>query len=90
MFEVHALDGTTSSALEVKQCQACSARGAVSAGIHYCLGAALARAEGQIVFDSLLDRYSKIEPAWSDDAPLRYRDNLVLRGLEALPVRLLA
>jgi cytochrome P450 len=60
-----------------------------SAGIHYCLGAALARAEGQIVFDSLLDRYSKIEPAWSDDEPLRYRDNLVLRGLEALPVRLL-
>jgi cytochrome P450 len=61
-----------------------------SAGIHYCLGAALARAEGQIVFESMLDRYSKIEPAWSDDEPLRYRDNLVLRGLEALPVRLLA
>jgi cytochrome P450 len=61
-----------------------------SAGVHYCLGAALARAEGQIVFDSLLDRYSKIEPAWSDDKTLRYRDNLVLRGLETLPVRLLA
>jgi hypothetical protein len=61
-----------------------------SAGIHYCLGAALARAEGQIVFESLLDRYTTIEPAWSDDQPLRYRDNLVLRGLEALPVRLLA
>ena len=61
-----------------------------SAGIHYCLGAALARAEGQIVFDSLLDRYSTIEPAWSDDNTLRYRDNLVLRGLETLPVRLLA
>jgi cytochrome P450 len=59
-----------------------------SAGIHYCLGAALARAEGQIVFDSLLDRYSTIEPAWSDAEPLRYRDNLVLRGLEALPVTL--
>lgn len=56
-----------------------------SAGIHYCLGAALARAEGQIVFDSLLDRYSTIEPASTE---LTYRDNLVLRGLEALPVRL--
>ena len=56
-----------------------------SAGIHYCLGAALARAEGQIVFDSLLDRYATIEPAWTE---LTYRDNLVLRGLEALPVRL--
>jgi cytochrome P450 len=60
-----------------------------SAGIHYCLGAALARAEGQIVFDSLFDRYSSIEPAWTDEAPLRYRDNVILRGLEALPVRLL-
>jgi hypothetical protein len=61
-----------------------------SAGIHYCLGAALARAEGDIVFDSLLNRYSTIEPAWTDENPLVYRDNLVLRGLEALPVRLVA
>ena len=60
-----------------------------SAGIHYCLGAALARAEGHIVFGSLLDRYSTIEPAWTDDAPPAYRDSLVLRGLESLPVRLL-
>ena len=59
-----------------------------SAGIHYCLGAALARAEGDIVFDSLLNRYKSIEPAWTDADPLRYRDNLVLRGLEALPVHL--
>ena len=58
-----------------------------SAGIHYCLGAALARAEGQIVFDSLIDRYSTIEPAWTADAPPAYRDSLVLRGLESLPVR---
>jgi cytochrome P450 len=59
-----------------------------SAGIHYCLGAALARAEGQIVFDSLLSRYTTIEPAWSDDSPPAYRDSLVLRGLETLPVQL--
>ena len=59
-----------------------------SAGIHYCLGAALARAEGHIVVDSLLNRYPTIEPAWTDDAPPKYRDSLVLRGLEALPVRL--
>ena len=59
-----------------------------SAGIHFCLGAALARAEGHIVFDSLLNRYSTIEPAWTDDAPPKYRDSLVLRGLETLPVRL--
>ena len=47
-------------------------------GVHHCLGAALARAEGQIVFDSLIDRYAAIEPAWTDEAPLRYRNNLVL------------
>jgi hypothetical protein len=59
-----------------------------SAGIHYCLGASLARTEGQIVFGSLLDHYRDIEPAWSDESVLRYRDNVVLRGLETLPVRL--
>jgi len=54
-------------------------------GIHYCLGAALARAEGQVVFDRLLDRFPTVEPAWGDDPP-RYRDSIVLRGLESLPV----
>ncbi|HTD50491.1 MAG TPA: cytochrome P450 [Acidimicrobiia bacterium] len=56
-------------------------------GIHYCLGAALARAEGQVVFDRLLDRFAVIEPAWGDERP-RYRDSIVLHGLESLPVRL--
>ena len=32
------------------------------AGIHFCLGAALARAEGHVVFDRLLDRFPVIEP----------------------------
>jgi cytochrome P450 len=57
-----------------------------SAGIHYCLGAALARAEGDILFNRLLDTFPTIEPAWGDT--LTYRDNLVLRGLESLPVHL--
>jgi cytochrome P450 len=56
------------------------------AGIHYCLGAALARAEGAVVFDRLLDRFSVIEPAWGDQRPA-YRDTIVLHGLESLPVR---
>ena len=55
------------------------------AGIHYCLGAALARAEGNVVFERLLDRFPVIEPAW-DDRPA-YRDTIVLHGLESLPVR---
>jgi cytochrome P450 len=57
------------------------------AGIHHCLGAALARAEGQVVFERLLDRFPVIEPAWADDDRPRYRESPVLRGLEALPVR---
>jgi len=55
-------------------------------GIHYCLGASLARTEGQVVFERLLDRFGVIEPAWGDERP-RYRDSIVLRGLESLPVR---
>jgi cytochrome P450 len=56
------------------------------AGIHYCLGAALARAEGAVVFERLLDRFPVIEPAWGDQRP-GFRDTIVLHGLESLPVR---
>ena len=56
-------------------------------GIHFCLGAALARLEGQIVFDRMLDRFGTIELAGS---PPRHRDSLTLRGLLDLPVRFAA
>ena len=56
------------------------------AGIHFCLGAALARAEGHVVFDRLLERFPVIEPAWGAERPA-YRDSIVLHGLESLPVR---
>src|SRR4029077_10630510 len=56
------------------------------AGIHFCLGAALARAEGQVVFDRLLGRFPSIEPGWGETRPA-YRDSIVLHGLESLPVR---
>jgi cytochrome P450 len=52
-------------------------------GIHFCLGAALARAEGQIVFDRLLDRFSTMELA---GGPPAVRDSLTLRGLTDLRV----
>ncbi|HMN26974.1 MAG TPA: cytochrome P450 [Caldilineaceae bacterium] len=50
-------------------------------GIHYCVGAPLARLEGQIAFATLLRRLPTLRLA--EEQPL-FRDNYVLRGLEAL------
>jgi cytochrome P450 len=54
-------------------------------GVHYCLGAALARAEIEIVFRALLERFGTIV---LDGPPPRFRDRLTLRGLESLHVAL--
>ncbi|MCA0454689.1 MAG: cytochrome P450 [Chloroflexi bacterium] len=56
-----------------------------SNGIHYCLGAPLARLEGQIAIQSLLKRAPEL--TLLDENPT-YRETWVLRGLESLPVRL--
>ncbi len=53
-------------------------------GVHYCLGAALARMEGQIVLGTLLRRFPKLRLA--GDEPLRWRPNFIFRGLEGLRV----
>lgn len=53
-------------------------------GIHHCLGAPLARLEGQVVFDRLRDRFSEIELL--EDAP-EFSPGLGLRGLRSLHVR---
>jgi cytochrome P450 len=54
------------------------------AGIHFCLGAPLARLELGILFRAILERMPTLElvaePAW--------KPRFVLRGLQALPVRL--
>jgi pimeloyl-[acyl-carrier protein] synthase len=52
-------------------------------GIHFCLGAPLARMEGQIAINTLLARLPKL--ALATDRPT-FRQSLTLRGLETLPV----
>lgn len=52
-------------------------------GIHFCLGAPLARVEGQIALTTLARRLPQME--LEIDEP-EYREHIVLRGLRALPV----
>ena len=56
-------------------------------GAHYCLGAPLARLEGQVAIATLLARAPRLRLA-APREKLRWRRGLVLRGLEALPVAL--
>ena len=53
-------------------------------GIHYCVGAPLARLEAQIAFDRLLARFDRMR--LPDDARLEYRNSTLMRGLKSLPV----
>jgi hypothetical protein len=53
-------------------------------GIHYCVGAPLARLEGQIGIGSLFQRFPHLQ--LETESP-EWRDNFILRGLKALPVR---
>jgi cytochrome P450 len=52
-------------------------------GLHFCLGARLARMEGQLVFSGLVKRFAAVEPA---GVPVR-NPGLAIRGFDALPVR---
>jgi cytochrome P450 len=56
-----------------------------SHGIHFCLGAPLARMEGQIAISALVRRFPDMRPATDK---LEWGDNLILRGLRSLPVTL--
>jgi len=56
-------------------------------GIHYCLGAPLARLEARVAFEELLGRHPGLRLAVDRDAlAWAHGDGLVLRGLISLPV----
>lgn len=55
-------------------------------GIHFCVGAALARAETEIALTALLSRYPTLALA-RPPRPADYKVSMVLRGLETLPLR---
>ena len=55
-------------------------------GIHFCLGAPLARMEGQIAFTTLLRRLPNLRLKTPSNS-LRWRPSIFLRGLAALPVK---
>jgi cytochrome P450 len=56
-------------------------------GIHYCVGAPLARLEAEIAFTGLLDRFARLELAVPPES-LRWRPSTLIHGLESLPMRL--
>jgi len=53
-------------------------------GIHYCLGAALARMEGRIAVGRVLSRFPRL--ALAEPLQLAYKGSYFLRGLRALPM----
>lgn len=57
---------------------------AFSAGRHFCLGAALARAEGEVGLRAFFDRFPEVRSAGTGSR----RDTRVLRGWSSLPVAL--
>ena len=56
-------------------------------GIHHCLGAPLARLEGEIAFRTLLERFPHLSPA-AEPTTLGWRHSALMHGLTELPVQI--
>jgi cytochrome P450 PksS len=56
-------------------------------GVHYCLGAPLARMEAKIGFKALIERFPNMQLAIQPEA-IQWRGAPSLRGVKALPIRL--
>jgi len=56
-------------------------------GIHYCLGAPLARVEGKIALQTLFGRFPDLQLA-VDESELEWRSGVLFRGLKRLPLKL--
>src|SRR5690606_9304725 len=55
-------------------------------GVHYCLGAPLARLEGRIALAALLERLPGLALTVPPEA-LRWRTHPIMRGVQRLPIR---
>ncbi|CAB4602860.1 MAG: cytochrome P450 [Actinobacteria bacterium] len=55
---------------------------AFAAGVHYCLGASLAKLEASVAIGSLIRRFPDVELAGEP----RWRDRLTIRGVDHLPL----
>ena len=58
---------------------------AFGAGIHHCLGATIARVEGQEVFGALAERYPNLQPKTTE---MEYQPSITFRSVKSLPVSL--
>ncbi len=53
--------------------------------IHFCLGSPLARIEAPAAFRAMIERFPNMR--LDETTPPRWKDNIILRGLQQLPVR---
>jgi cytochrome P450 len=54
-------------------------------GIHFCIGAPLARLEASVAFSAMLDRFPKLRFKDPDLTP-QYKGSYILRGIDSLPM----